>query len=191
MRLKDEKKVVAIYNAIMYLIDKEGFGGLTMGKIAKQANLAIGTLYIYFESKELLINALYMELQEKAMIRFFAGYDKAALFEDRIKRIWFNYYNHRVHFHKESVFLEQYYRSPYITKEQRAIAFDLKTPVIELLQEGQKLGILKPNIEAIMLFQIILGFIREVADEHCLGTHEISEESTAVAFKLSWESIRL
>ncbi|WP_171973129.1 TetR/AcrR family transcriptional regulator [Saccharicrinis aurantiacus] len=174
----------------MFLVEKEGFGGLTMSKIAKQAKLATGTLYIYFESKELLINALYLELQENAASRFLANFDKTAPFKNKIKGIWINYFNHRIEFHKESVFLEQYYRSPYISEEQRRIAHDLKKPIINLLKEGQKEGEVKSNIDAALLFYSMLGFIREIAAEHFLGTYTISDQTIEEAFELSWNGIK-
>ncbi len=190
MRVKDKNKTIAIYNAVMFLVEKEGFGGLTMSKIAKQAKLATGTLYIYFESKELLINALYLELQENAASRFLANFDKTAPFKNKIKGIWINYFNHRIEFHKESVFLEQYYRSPYISEEQRRIAHDLKKPIINLLKEGQKEGEVKSNIDAALLFYSMLGFIREIAAEHFLGTYTISDQTIEEAFELSWNGIK-
>lgn len=190
MRIKDKNKIISIYKAVMFLVEKEGFGGLTMSKIAKQAKLATGTLYIYFESKELLINALYLELQENAAARFLANFDESAPFKEKIKGIWINYFNHRIEYHQESIFLEQYYRSPYISEEQRKIAHDLKVPIIELLEKGQKEGSVKSGIDAALLFYSMLGFIREIAAEHFLGTYRITEQTTKDAFELSWEGIK-
>jgi len=46
---RDDKKVEQIYKATLLLVTEKGLAGITMSEIAKEAGLATGTLYIYFE----------------------------------------------------------------------------------------------------------------------------------------------
>ena len=55
MKPRDENKILDIYRATLELVKETGLAGITMGQIAKEAGLATGTVYIYFNNKEDLI----------------------------------------------------------------------------------------------------------------------------------------
>jgi AcrR family transcriptional regulator len=50
------------------LIAEKGFHGAPMSMIAEKSGVAVGTIYRYFENKDVLINTLYHELEEKIMV---------------------------------------------------------------------------------------------------------------------------
>ena len=52
----------AILDAALRLIARTGLHNTPMSAIAREAGVAAGTPYLYFESKEALINALYLEV---------------------------------------------------------------------------------------------------------------------------------
>ncbi len=189
MRFKDENKVTLIYDATLRLVAKEGLGGLTMSKIAKEAKIATGTLYIYFTSKEKLISSLYEKLEKKASKRFFDGDAQSHDYQIRVKGIWLNYLTHRMEFYNESIFMEQFYRSPFITEEQRQLDHSMKKPVIELIRYGQKEGQISSAYDAEMILHLMLGFIRELANEHFMGYYPIDKKKIDEAFLLSWNAI--
>ena len=57
MKPKDEDKQQAIADATFALVAQVGLSGLTMAAIAREAGIATGTLYVYYKSKEELLNA--------------------------------------------------------------------------------------------------------------------------------------
>jgi len=191
MRVRDLNKTDIIFKASIDLIYEIGIAGLTMSKLAQQAKIATGTLYIYFKNKEELVNELYKKLEGESVDRFFEGYKKDEPFKVRLKRVWLNYLMHRIEHHKESVFLEQYYRSPYITKEHVVIAESMKDPVKELINQGKNEMLVKPDIDDEMLFLSMLGFIRELADEHVAGVYKVNKERINKAFQLTWDMIKM
>lgn len=191
MRSKDYSKIDLVFRAGLKLIVKEGIAGLTMSKLAKQAGIATGTLYIYFKSKEELLNKLYDKLQAESKQRFMKGYDPDEPFRTGLKRVWLNYLKHRIEHYEESVFLEQYYRSPFITAEQKQVAESMKQPVKELIQRGKDEKLVKKDFDNEMLFLALLGFIRELADEHVTNVYILNEENTEKAFRLAWDTIKL
>lgn len=190
MRTKDLNKVEAIFNASLKLILKEGIAGLTMAKIAKRAGIATGTLYIYFKNKEDLITAMYLKLRQDSVQRFLEGYDENEPFKIGIRKVWRNYLMHRIKYYEESIFLEQYYRSPYITKEHREFAESMKKPVHEIIRRGKEEMLVKADIDDEMLFLSMLGFIRELADEHVSGVYTLDDAKIEQAFNLSWDLIK-
>lgn len=189
MRKKDINKTDQIFDATLKLISAEGLSGITMAKIAKKAGVATGTVYIYFKNKDELINALYQKLKVESLDRFLNGYNSNDPFRKSLKKIWNNYLMHRINYHEQSIFMEQYYRSPFITVEHKEVAEAMKTPIHDLIKKGKEEGIVKKNIDDEMLFLAMLGFIRELADEHVTGVYNLNKERIDKAFQLSWDLI--
>lgn len=190
MRIKDPNKTATIFMASLRLISEDGIAGLTMARIAREAGIATGTLYIYFQNKEELMNELYLKLEKEAVERFLRGYKKEQPFKKALRIIWVNYLMHRVEHHQESVFLEQYYRSPYISDKQLKLAEAMKHPVHLLIKRGKKEGLVKGDVDVEMLFLAMLGFIRELADEHVKNIYRLTPERIDMAFNLSWDCIK-
>jgi AcrR family transcriptional regulator len=55
----------AILDAAIRLIARSGLHNTPISAIAREAGVAAGTLYLYFPSKEAMINALYLEVLEE------------------------------------------------------------------------------------------------------------------------------
>jgi len=189
MRSKDYDKIGIIYAAALRLIHADGIAGLTMAKIAKVSGMATGTLYIYFKNKEDLINALYRKLENESLERFLEGYSKDMPFREALKQVWMNYLKHRIEHHEASVFLEQYYRSPYITTQHKRIAEQMKSPVHQLIARGKEEGVVRRDADEQILFLAMLGFIRELADEHVDGVYVLDNNKIDKAFQLSWDML--
>lgn len=190
MRIKDKNKTDIIFQAGLKLIVKDGIAGLTMSKLAQHAGLATGTIYIYFKSKEELLRKLYEKLNRESTERFMKGYDPGQAFLTGLKTVWLNYLKHRIEHYEESVFLEQYYRSPYISSPEMNLAESMKAPVHEIIRRGKKENLVKKDVDDEMLFLAMLGFIRELADEHVTGVYKLNNERIEQAFQINWESIR-
>ncbi|MFO7864767.1 MAG: TetR/AcrR family transcriptional regulator [Salinivirgaceae bacterium] len=191
MRVKDVNKRALILNSSLDLMYRDGIAGLTMLKLAKKAGIATGTLYIYFKNKEELLHELYVELRHKSQQRFMENYNPAEPLKIGLKKVWINYLKHRIEHHKESVFLEQYYRSPYITPEHHKLAEQMKSPVHELIRRGKREMLIKNHIDDEMLFLAMIGFIRELADETMSNVYELNEQRIEQAFQLSWDTIKM
>lgn len=191
MRVKDLSKVDLIFKASLQLIKLEGIAGVTMSKLAAKAGLATGTLYIYFKSKEELFHQLYAKLNRESAERFMTGYDPGEDFLKGLKKVWLNYLKHRIEHYEESVFLEQYYRSPYISQTELQMAESLKGPVHKMIRRGKEEGLVRTDIDDEMLFLAMLGFIRELAGEHVTGIYQLNQRRIEQAFQLSWATIRI
>ena len=54
-----------IVKASLELIAEQGFHGAPMALIAERAGVGAGTIYRYFENKDVLITELYQELEQR------------------------------------------------------------------------------------------------------------------------------
>ena len=55
----------AIRRALRDLVAERGFHGASMGAVAKEAEVATGTAYVHYESKDELVYATYLEIKEE------------------------------------------------------------------------------------------------------------------------------
>jgi AcrR family transcriptional regulator len=76
---KEFDKKEAILNATLELISKHGFHSSPMSEVAKQANVAAGTIYHYFKSKDELICALYVSLKERTTTQLLKNDDASKI----------------------------------------------------------------------------------------------------------------
>ena len=189
MRVKDERKIEVIYQATLQLTQEVGIAGITVAKIAKQANLATGTVYIYFKNKEELINQLYLHLKQQTTQDLFQGVNLQEPFKVCFKKLWINSLQNKINNFKESVFMEQYYHSPYITVETRQMAFNQIQPFMELLERGKKELVIKP-IDNALLMAITYGFIRQLSYAHIEQKLTLSQDTIETAFQMNWDALK-
>lgn len=68
MKIMDKKRIrtkLAILKAARILFEKHGYEDTSMEAIAAKAEIAAGTLYNYYESKPILLIAIYAEMTEQ------------------------------------------------------------------------------------------------------------------------------
>lgn len=190
MRKKDEAKSEIIFEASLDVLMDSGFGGFSMAKVAERANIAVGTIYLYFNNKEDLLNQLYLKLYKESIERFLENYDTTTPFREGLKRVWVNYLMHRINHYKKSHFLEEYYKSRFISDTHKQMAEQMKKPVHDIIQKGKDLGLVRKDVDNEMIFLGMLGFIRELADEHVANVFVLDDKSIDKAFDMSWNMIK-
>ena len=147
-----------IYQSTLKLIFEGGFHGSPMSKIAKEAGIAVGSIYHYFPSKEDLIVEIYWYCKEMLNIHVFHEKDNNLPFEVRFKNIWMNL----VKFYRKNVeifsFLEQFYGSPFYQEARISVsAYKAeKNKLVDFLEEGKHLNQLK-NLNTRILISTYIG----------------------------------
>jgi len=120
MRVKDELKEIVIRREAIKMIVERGFDGLGMQKLAKVSKISPSTIYVYFESREHLLNQLYLDVQRKFEHDALKGFDPAMRFEDGLWIQWVNRYKYIQGNSTEFYFSEQFRNSPLIKQNRLA-----------------------------------------------------------------------
>lgn len=123
-------KIERISAATIHLIHESGLQSVSMAQIAQRANVAVGTIYNYYASKEELISGIYSHYME-ALATHCIEYYRA---EGSIKKRFFSLnrglmdylLNNPIIFH----FIDDYYTSPYICQEAK----DKLNPYLDLMK---------------------------------------------------------
>jgi len=115
MRVRDEEKKKAIFEAFVKLLDSNGFTGISMSKVAKEANVSPATIYIYFENKNHLINELYLKAKFEMSTALKKDIDFGGDVYEGIRQLWYNKLHYIQANPMDFKFIEQYCYSPLIS----------------------------------------------------------------------------
>jgi AcrR family transcriptional regulator len=186
----DTEKKLAILDATMRLIRANGFHNAPMSLVAKEANVATGTIYHHFESKASIIAALYAqqkELMGRALLR---GDKSDEQYRERFFRFWNNLFKHFAANPDGFLFLEQYSNSPYINNSLREDNEHFYLPVIDFIKSGISRGILR-NMNPELMVSIIYGNIVSCVKLHLSGQLKMTQHHIKQAIQTTWDGVKI
>ena len=96
VRVKDDNKERAIYDAAISLITANGFADTSMSKIAKAAGVSPATIYVYFENKEDMLYKTYTHVKREMGEALARGLKPEITVEAAFRVIWYNFYKYAV-----------------------------------------------------------------------------------------------
>ena len=191
MRLKDEQKIDLFLASTLRLVGEVGLVGLTMPLIAKRSGVAIGTLYIYFKNKDDLIHALYKQVKKRFGGTIFIGFSPELSVEEGFRVIWENSLRYTVSNFSEQLFLQQFIASPYKREDQAvAVARPVMAPLAQLLERGQREGLLKQDTE-VLIPSLLFGFVQQIATNIHHTPARLTKAFMNTSFRLFWDAIRV
>ncbi|GEP89741.1 transcriptional regulator, TetR family [Chitinophaga terrae (ex Kim and Jung 2007)] len=117
MRPKDENKELDIRRQAVEMIVKTGFDGLSMQKLAKKVGISPSTIYVYFESREDLLNKLYLEIQNRFEKDALDNFSADLSFEEGLWLQWKNRLRNMIKAPMDYQFYEQFRTSPLINHQ--------------------------------------------------------------------------
>ena len=189
MKPRNENKVNEIFKGTLRLVKANGLAGITMQAVAKEAGIATGTMYIYFESKENLVLTLFHECVKNIGGAIFKNYQVEAPFKVGFRTIWLNMLQHRFSNFEESIFIEQSFHSPFIDEETRASVKKTFDPLKELLARGKEEHLIK-DIDIFWLTAFITGYINEIVKRVIYFNKKLTPEIIDLNFQLCWDGIK-
>ena len=186
--VKDKRK--AILEASLSLITCNGFHGTSMKMIAESAQIAAGTIYVYFANKEEMIKALYQEIGLE-INEIIDSCNKPELpFAVNFISIWTAILDFYKKDPRKPEFITQFTYSPYIIDEDNRDSNLLLDPVKTIFEEAKKQELVK-NLPIASLIALshspITALVRMVKYQHIdLMNIEIKEYAQAC-----WDAISI
>ncbi|NAS11758.1 TetR/AcrR family transcriptional regulator [Poritiphilus flavus] len=188
MKPKDGKKVTAIYDATVALIGEVGLAGLRMSAIAEKAKLASGTLYIYFESKEHLLNALYSKIMMEGTIQLLPNITHLPV-KKQLYVIWESVIRFRYGRNDEMIFLDQFRYSPMISEENSKLTEKFISHVEKMLDSGKEEMIVK-ELDNHFLIPLLYGYANDLSRYLVVRNVALTEEVITRSFGICWDAIK-
>lgn len=176
---------------MLKLVNREGFYHLNMKKIASEAGIAPGTIYLYFKGKEELINALYEYALSSYHDAILACYDEG----DGVEKNFYSMLHAAINFYVARPdyfsFIEQYTYSPFLFKEVQDQNFLLLRPIYKLLKKGKEEKIVR-KIPDEILISIIHGALSTILKLHLAKKYDLANKKNQKKFMDSiWNSVCL
>ena len=190
MRIADKRE--EIMRAALEIIAEQGFHGAPMAEIAEKAGVAAGTIYRYFENKDVLITELHRELEERIMAVLQKEYPSGKPLRERFlylnQRLLRFFIGHPLHFR----YMEQYFNSPFgITMHRDKLLGKSGKPDLlrEIFQEGVSQQILK-DFPVVVLFSLAFGPMIILMRDHILGFITLDDALIRRITEASWDAIK-
>lgn len=184
-----QDKKAAVLKATLELISEQGFHGTPMSQIAERANIGVGTIYRYFDSKEDLINALYIDIKTRLMRQGFRNYSESLPAREGFKQVMGEVIRYIIEHPAELSFSEQYENSPLITAATREKAMRIAGPANDLFQRAREENLLK-ELPLEMLLSLIYGSLIALVKLYLSGTVRPNEEIMDAALDAIWDMIK-
>ncbi|TAE73609.1 MAG: TetR/AcrR family transcriptional regulator [Bacteroidetes bacterium] len=190
-RLKNDiQNINHIFEASRNVVIKVGFNGLKMADVAKESNLATGTLYLYFKNKEDLINQTYLSTKKNIAEILLFDKNENLSFEQAFKKMWLAYFHFCKQFPAKILFVEQFLYSGFLDEKILEEAENFFEPLNNFLKFGIDNHLLK-NIDYTILKAQLTGAIHEIIKINIKQKKELTEKEIDICFEMAWQATKL
>ena len=189
MRPKDQTKYNAIINSSLELVKELGFVGISISKIAKQANISPATIYIHFKNREDLFTKLYTKIRTSMSDGALDGVNEEMDIEQVFKSIWINSFSYNLNNPDYLIYREKFEQTP-MMENIKGEDFKLYNYVNGLFQRGIKEQTIKdlsiPLLTSFAFFPIIT-----LLNFHFGGLINMDANHITEACELAWNAIKI
>jgi AcrR family transcriptional regulator len=190
--MKCLEKRAEIMAVAMELLAERGFHRVPMSLIATRADVAVGTIYLYFTGKDVLINELFQDLKRKITATLRENFPTNGSIRERFLYLTGTilrfFIDNPLHFR----YLEQYMNSPYGVSMRRDKLLD-KTGrddlFMTLFEEAVAAGVVK-DIPINSLFSHTIAPLIFLVRDHILGFVTIDEALVRQTTEACWDAIK-
>lgn len=189
-RARDENKIQQIHSAAMKLVVKTGFSSLKMADVAKEAGIATGTLYIYYKSKEELINELFILTKKEIADVMLSPDNQSPILYESFRKMWMAYFLFCYRNPEKMLFVEQFLYSGLISEDNIKLSNNYFAPLDQFLELAKQQSYIK-NMDVEILKASMQGALHEIIKVLMKNNLPIESFPLNSLFDLTWNGIRL
>jgi AcrR family transcriptional regulator len=187
-RLKSEDKRNAILEAATRLFAERGLTAAPTSEISKQAGIAEGTLFTYFETKDDLINALYREIKLELAGAMMSDFPRKKKIGIRLRHVWDRYLNWGIANPKQRKALAQLTVSEALTKESRDAG---GAPFVEfqgMIRDGIEQRVFRNDVPVELISKTLAALVEATIDL-TLANPSKAKQYRESGFEMFWAGI--
>lgn len=187
---KDDKRC-AVIHAALDLVAEHGFHGAPMAAVAERADVAAGTIYRYFESKDALILETFRFLEDMLYDVVMERYPEGGTVRERYLHVGGTLMRYLVGSPREFRFIEQFQNSPYGAhrRREKMLGKGDRNLVLDLFEEGKKDGIVK-DLPVPVLLALAFGPLMQICRDAALGFVTLDDRLLADSVESCWDAVR-
>lgn len=193
-KVKKDKRA-AIIRATLELVAERGFHGAPAAAIAERAGVGIGTIYRYFENKDVLIMAVMKDFEDRVAEELLKkGYMADGPVKERFTQLVRGILHYNIRHPREFKFIEQFMNSPYGAKCRSDKMYSELEPegiagaFISMFADGISLGEVK-DLPLPVLHAITFGPVTLAIRDHILGLVKMDEKLIDATVKACWDAV--
>ncbi|MHB8836512.1 MAG: TetR/AcrR family transcriptional regulator [Candidatus Methylomirabilia bacterium] len=185
------QKRAAVMQATLELVGEHGFHGSPMALIAERAGVAAGTIYRFFESKDILIKEVYASLEKQILAAVTADYPARGPVRDRFLHIGRQLVGFFITSPLQFRFLEQFHNSPYgvACRRDKVFGKNKKNIIIQLLEEARDQQVIK-DLPLPILMALTFGPLVDVCRDHVLEFITLDDRLIERTVEACWDAVR-
>jgi AcrR family transcriptional regulator len=184
-RPKSDEKRSAILAAATRVIVKQGLSAPTMA-IAKEAGVANGSLFTYFETKTVFFNQLFLELKTELAIGSM-NLPVNVTVREQFSHLWKKWMNLAISNPEKRRALAQLTVSDEITPQSRAAGHKMMAPVADLLERARANG---PMQKVPLIFLVaIMNSVAEATMESMAQDPANAKKRSNEGFDALWRML--
>ncbi len=183
------KKKQTILATMLELAVKQGVHATPMSQLARESNVAIGTIYHHFKNKEAIVCEIYRMIRQDfatILIQEINGKTQEEIFKGYWKSIYQYYISHPTAFQ----FYEYIAKPPVIPIELMEETKDYYRMHADFFWKGIKNGLLK-NMHVTLLVQLAYSNIVAAVELKIKNEVSMNKEQIEHAASASWDAVRL
>jgi len=180
-----------IVRAALELIAEHGFHGAPMAMIAKRAGVGAGTIYRYFENKDVLIREIYACLEGTIWEAIKKTAPEDGSIRERYLHIGQQLISYFLASPLEFRFIEQFHNSPYGVdcRREKVLGEKDKDLATQLFEEGQQQQVIK-DLPLLILFALSFGPLVDACRDHILQFIKLDDALINRLLEANWDAIR-
>ncbi len=176
----------AILSAATHVIAEQGLGAAT-ATIAKQAGVSNGSLFVYFDTKAMLLNELYIALKTEMCAAAVDGLPAKSDAREQILHMWDHWLGWATSFPEKRRVLAQLEVSDDITAGSHQIVSSAFSVIAALLDRSRADG---PMRDAPLSFVLTLtSAIADATIDAMIGDPDQAETKARIAFDAVWRML--
>lgn len=180
-----EDKRHLILRAAVKVFAERGYHGCRIADIAREAGVAYGLVYHYFENKEALLTSVFEESWDlfNAVVRSVA--DSEAPIGEKLRQIVGVALDaYRAHPHAVQVMILEIARSPFFLEKKRLEAFEATFAVTaDIIRAAQARGEVRGDVDATHAAYVVFGAVEMILTGFVLGTLDVHDDRAFEAAK--------
>ncbi len=181
-----------IVRAALELIAEHGFHGAPMAMIAERAGVGAGTIYRYFENKDVLIAELYRELENRLYPAVMEGYAWERPVRERFIHLGKALLRYFIENPIDFRYIEQFHNSPYGVAVRRGKILGERGDrdvYRALFEDGVSQQVMK-DLPLSILFALAFGPLLSVTRDHILGFVPLNETLIVQIVEACWDGLK-
>jgi AcrR family transcriptional regulator len=184
------EKRAAIIRATLELVSEKGFHGCPVAMVAERAGVAAGTIYRYFENKDVLIGAVYADLEERLQKKVMEAYPEQGDAREKFAHLARVLVTHWIQSPLEFRFVEQFHNSPFGAALRKKKLLSTEKDICGRIFEEALEHKLVKQLPIPMLFALAFAPLVFICRDQIQGFFELDEDSLRQVVDGCWNAVK-